>query len=219
MAKWLESITDYDFNGIKPYVQYKDVDAIHEWCDCLNEYIALGLNKFFETFAENINLTDKNVGSYSFYYLRYYFGMFSGAIDLGTYISNFYDSGYIKYESVDDDNKPYKYDSVSADNSGGMVGILDFYPIIAAIAAWSLDRRHEILNIPAIADLLQRINRAFGYDELDLNTIKFVDTDRNLVVKLPSESRWRFISRLSAYDLLFFNLPICNSVRFEVTTT
>lgn len=218
MPQWVKAITDYNFSGIKPFVQYKDIDAIQEWCECLNAYIANGLDKFWAKFKENITLTDKNVGAYSFYYLRYYFGMFSGAIDLGTYIQNFYDSGYIKYEGTDDEGQTYKYDSVSADNTGGMVGVLDFYPIIAAIAAWSLDRRHEVLNIPAIADLLKRINTAFGYDELDLNTIKFVDTSRNLVVQLPNESRWRFISRLSAYDLLFFNLPICNSVKFEVIT-
>lgn len=220
MAQWLKDIglTDYDFSEVKPYAQYKDIDIIHEWCDCLNTYIGNGLNTFFKTLDKNLNLTDDQVGAYSFYYLRYYFGIFSGSIDLGTYVSNFYDSGYIKYESSDEEGKPYKYDSVSVDNTGGMSSALDFYPIIAAIASWSLDRRHEVLNIPAIADLLQRISKAFGLGELDLNTVKFDDTSRNLVVTLPNVSVWRFVARLSSYDLLFFNLPICNSVQFQVAT-
>lgn len=218
MAQWLKTITDYDFSGIKQYAQYRDNDILTQWCNCLNDYIGNGLSKFFNTLAKNINLTDDEVGSYSFYYLRHYFGIFSGSIDLGTYVSNFYDSGYMKYESVDGEGKAFKYDDISIDASAGLAKEMDFYPIIAAISTWSLDRRHEVLNIPAIADLLQRIYRAFGQGELDLNTIKFVDTSRNLVVQLPNIAVWRFISKLSSYDLLFFNLPLDNSVRFEVIT-
>lgn len=216
MAQMLKDITDYDFTEIKPYAQYKDNDVLQEWCKCLNDFIADGLNTFFNEFKKNLNLTDEEVGAYSFFYLRYYFGIFSGSIDLGTYVSNYYDSGYIKYESTDSEGKSYKYDSSSMDNTGGMDSNVDFYPIIAAIAAWSLDRRHEVLNIPAIADLLQRISRAFKQGELDLNTVSFSDANRNLVVTLPNTAVWRFVSKLSKYDLLFFNLPICNSVQLEV---
>lgn len=221
MSQWLKSSCglDYDFTDIHPYAQYREVDLIYNWCQALNSYIANGLDKFFKAYAKNLNLTDANVGAYSFYYLKNYFGMFSGALDLGSYIQNFYDSGYIKYDSYDESGKHYKYEDVSIDPLNNSSNFNGFYSVIAAIASWSLDRSHEVLNIPAIADLLKRAYKSFNGQDLDLNTIKFKDDTRNLKVILPNNAIWRFITRLSRFDLLFFNLPFDNSVIFEVDSS
>ena len=217
MAQWLKDIgiTDYDFNGVYPYSQYRDIAAVSDFCKYLNQYISEGLNTFFKSFATNINLRDENIGGYSFFYLMNYFGMFSGSLDLGTYVSNFYDSGYIKYESADESGKLYRYDDVSVDPIGEVSTFTGFYPVLATIASWSLDRKWEVINIPAVADLLVRVYKTFTDDELDLNTIKFEDNG-NIVVTLPNTALWRFISRLSIYDILFFNLPFDKSVRFNI---
>lgn len=220
-------ITDYNFKGLYFYHQYRDCKSLDEFATAFNQLVAQTLKDFFTDFAKNINLkSSKNQqvrvekNSYLFYYLQHYFGIFASMpyLSRASGYKNIYDSGYIKYDTEDitEPDHLYLYDDEIKRDAGSLY---QDFNLTAAIFAWSLDRSHRVLNMPAIAELLQIMYKAFYQTELDLTTIKFIAKEDYLYIKLPNDSLWIFLQRLAEQDLIYLNLPFGRDVQFQIISS
>lgn len=221
-------VTDYDFDGIYLYNQYRDSKPLGEFFSAVNQYIGNMLQEFFRDFQSNINLrynADNVTGqdvvkdSYLYFYLTHYFGIFAGMPYLAkaSGYKNVYDAGYIRYDTLDptspaDNPHNYLYDDEVTNEYGQYTD----YNLIAAITSWTLDRSFKVCNMPAIADLLQRIHSSFYKADLDLMTIKFIPTKNYLYVSLPQDPLWTFLQQISLRDLFYLNLPFNGEIQFII---
>lgn len=221
-------VTDYDFQGLYLYNQYRDSKPLSEFCTAVNQYVGNMLQEFFRDFQANINLrynADALTGqdiikdSYLYFYLTHYFGIFTGMPFLARArgYKNLYDTGYIRYDTTDpsspaDNPHDYLYD----DEITNETGVYTDYNLIAAITSWTLDRSFKVCNMPAIADLLQRIYSSFYKEDLNLNNIKFIPMKDYLYVALPQDPLWTFLQQLSQKDLFYLNLPFNGEVQFII---
>lgn len=222
MAQWLKDlgICDYDFVGAYPYNQYKDNEAIADMYKQFNAYIGNGLQTFFNSYKENIRFSDNTSSGYSQFYLFYYYGMYNKGATLNV-VANFYDSGFIRYESNDGNGNPYLYDDFTKPT-----GEFAFYTdqmtnkITAEMAAWSLDRRHQVFSIPVLYELFARIYNAyqpFALKPFDLNEIEIVDNGKTLDITLPNNDLWKFVQKVAmAGSNLILNIPYGNKINVYV---
>lgn len=224
MATWLKDVgvTDYDFKGVFEYAQYREIDVVREFNEALNSYIADGLQTFFKGFKDAIDLTTTE-SPYVDYYIIHYYGMLFSMLDVGSYVLNFYDSGYIKYESEDSQGEPYKYDDVSlfADlTTDPDAQVAGDHHITACIAQWTLDRSMEVLNIPAIWKLLDSLNRRFYGEPIDMTKVTIDASQKKLLITLPNRPLWQFLQRTANQKGEFFlNLPADNSIDIRLSST
>lgn len=225
MATWLKDlgVTNYDFRGVFEYAQYRDIDAIVDFNSALNSYLAEGLQTFFGNFKDAINLKT-TTSPYVNYYLINYYGMLFSLLDVGSYVLNFYDSGYIKYDSVDTAGDPYKYDDISlfadlSTDKDATNNLADYSNVTACVAQWSLDRSIEVLSIPAVWQLLENLSQVYYGESLDMSTIKMDASTKVLVITLPNRPLWQFLQRTARNTGEFFlNFPLDQSIDIQISS-
>lgn len=221
MATWLKDlgVCNYDFKGIYPYNQYKDNIDIDNIFTKFNEFVGKELNTFFEAFKENTRLEFNNASGYAQFYLLYYYGIKNKGSTLNV-VPNFYDSGYIRYESNNDNGNPYRYDDYARPTDAVKYLNQMTWKITACMAAWSLDRRHQVFSIPVLFELFNRIYKVYRNSETenyDFNEIDIEDTGKTINVTLPANDLWKFVQQVAmSSSNLLLNLPYGRKIEIFV---